>query len=236
MGSLRVGSVMGDIAVFRGSFGDAYEAVAAELRTHDILGPDVDLVFDVPGALSAPVRDGIDIRRRRGGAIQAWIAVPLALVASSAPHSGLLALAFAALDAAAKASVPGAGLDRGQAFRAVIDRAASALGLPSPRPDPRVRTRRRDAPTAGAVVEAGWELPSDSLDERHLELMAFEALLEGRLQAAGAGTVDGNEIGEGRFVIFVETDVPSAAIQLITTMADESGLGAPSFAVEADAT
>jgi hypothetical protein len=220
---------MGDVSVLRGPFGDAYEAVAAALRTPDLEGPDVELVFDVPGALNAPLGDGVDVRPLRGGATQAWISVSLELLASPAPVAGLLALASAALDAVAWSSAGRAGPDRGPALRAAVERAASALGLASPEPDRPVPWRRREARTDGRSIEAGWKLSPDSYDADLRRLMAFEDLIDARLRSAKLGSVDGNEVGGGRYEIFVESDHPSEAIELITALADGLDLEAPSF-------
>jgi hypothetical protein len=169
----------------------------------------VKIVFVVPGTLGKPDFDDFEVAPASGRnkTIQVFAAVPDDIARSKEPMDGLIDLARSAIDYAhaheAKGRLEVAEINR------ELDLAQAAVGG---RGNP--SRRRKDGPALAGRVQtrdgdedapAGARIRLPIGESRHATEAAFalESELENRLEPESVGYVDGNEVGQGVFEIFV---------------------------------
>lgn len=173
----------------------------------------IELAFDVPGSIGRPDFEGFELTRRRTGArnVLVFIAVPDAVATASEPLAALVGWAADAISKAApRSALPEAEL------MSELARAAGALGIPvssalhesDQRPDEVVEV---------IDEEVGLEIDLLLRDQADVDrAFAFEEALADYLEQRGVGYVDGNEVGEALYTIFVYGE-GLAALETATT-------------------
>ncbi len=170
----------------------------------------IDVVFVVPGRLGGPDFDGYVVRRARGTEpTQVFVAVPSETAVREDPMTDLIGLARQAVLAAVRVERRARCLDEA-ALLGELDRARARLTSGEPaRPTQgeqpvhimkRQRTLVVELPISGTV----------SLDDA----FAVEAALTELLDAGGVAHVDGNQVGDGVFEIFV-VDADAAVVRQV---------------------
>lgn len=188
--------------------------------------PAIELAFIIPGRLGHADFDGFELGRRQGGDQRpiVFVAVPPDLANASDPLGALVDLSRQALEFGRPAQDPSTA-DRA---RMALERAAAQLGVPSESPQ---KARDRDrfrTPNTGESAEMAIQvtLPLASVSDLD-DAYQLEANLEKQLRERSLGYVDGNEVGEGSFIIFVygprSDTLPNAVEQLIRDTADGRG-------------
>jgi hypothetical protein len=176
--------------------------------------PSIEVVYFIPGSLGGAEFDTFEVRRSRSdkGRILVYVAVPPNVATSVAPMPDLIALARAAIEFGA-----GHHATRGSDAMSVHDRDALLASLAaveerlSPgsfaRQGDEVRRRganRRVEQSKQGEASVTIRLPL-GVGGAHLDdAFDLEDRLETELEGAGVGYVDGNDIGQETFQIFVE--------------------------------
>lgn len=188
-------------------------------RLRDVLsemdrGPLIELAFVIPGRLGQPDFDGFELSRRRGpNALDiVFVAVPPELANAQSPMAGLVQLGLQAIDYARSRSL----LDPSDfdELENELKRAAARFDFgvehqPRQHAQRPHRTRRLEV---SADPEIGVEVTLAIRDRATLDdAYRVETALEEHLRQAALGYVDGNEIGEGLFIVYVYGP-PSAAL------------------------
>ena len=196
----------------------------SRLAEREGAAPVLDLAFVLPGRMGR--QDSPFELQSGGGRLVVFIAVPDALVKSDEPAPGLVDLARSAIDFAS--ATPKRGLQipfdnlRGELERVAHEvlgdayrRSLSASGVSRPteafastgaKPE---WSEPADSPRFDAH---GWiQVVLDAPDRSSIDAASeFEGRIAAGVAADGVGEVDGNEIGEGAYVIFIHgSDVAS---------------------------
>ncbi len=166
--------------------------------------PVLEFAFVLPGRLGRADFEGFELRRSEGarGHDIVFIEVPTELVQSRDPLAGLIVLLDGAV-AFARAH----GRNSSSQLDEILDRlkqVANPVGGSILAGDRGLSAASKTPPPGRVVVEEPrLEVSLPIPDEAALgEAFQFERLLDDSLKAAAAGHVDGNEAGDGEFVIF----------------------------------
>ncbi len=162
--------------------------------------PVLEVAYVVPGSLGHADFDGFEIRARRDRGVPiVFVSVPPSIVEEADPLAALIDLARQAAAVAAdkgRLSVE----DRGAALLS-LDRATVELGLGAvDRPD----ELGAEPSVCVAAQEPGIEVVLPVTDRTAIgAAFALEAALHDRLVTGRVGYVDGNDVGDGEFAIYV---------------------------------
>ncbi len=242
--TIGIGVFWGGSGAPRSAAGGVVETIRDVLRreTSALPGAEINLVFDFTATRSGLGRPKL---LREHNAVRVDIRVPESLWRSPEPEVELMAsiraallLAFETLDYE-RIEYPREG------YSAALGKAEAALAE-GPRSVPAVALmtrekrfidrssrgrggRRHNRRGCGEAMR--YEEPELQFVEVRFEIDSERALkqvyrLEGLLgrvvEEAGVGELDGNEIGEGLYVIFISTEEPSAAEDLLRRFLDEA--------------
>lgn len=172
----------------------------------------IELVYVIPGRLGGADFDGFELARSRVGNRHhiIFVEVPSEAVKVAEPMMVIADLGRRAIEFA-QASIPRSRaslIDFQEILRAFDDVAARIIGtdyMPLPSPSETVagwrsESRLRPRSEIDASIEISLPVPDRAALDGAFQL---ERSLQDALEGSGIGFVDGNEVGDGAFVIFI---------------------------------
>jgi hypothetical protein len=230
MSPIRVGALMGDRASDRGPIGEAYRRVAAVIRSQPLGGASIDLVFDIEGSLSTPDYAGFKVGRvdQTERSIQVWMAVTATVSERPNVEAELMGLAESAILLAGERFAAAEVEFDPHVLTDAIDRSRLALGLPDRRDGPSRPVDRvgEIVPPGDQTIEVRLPFPTDPAEGRDFAaLFNLQESLDERLRDEDIGYIEGNEVGAGKFTMFISIrrqDGPRAAAILEDALPSEA--------------